>query len=158
MTTESMIRVYYIGAKPVKRDTVCGTRVKWRGQGDSHLFPEPQARKLLDFETVWADEKGYQALIGADALEEQKGSEGAALDAVVGAQGLNSLEPSNPNLRSRIVAAIRSLEKGNKAHFTANNFPKLDAVRLAMDLQEGESLEKAQLNEAWSEIKDEFGE
>lgn len=49
-----MTKVYYIGQKAVKRDTVAGTGSRWNGHGDAVDVPDDAAEKLLKHPDVWS--------------------------------------------------------------------------------------------------------
>ena len=49
-----MVALRYVGAKPSKTDTVCGSKQTWRGPGDVQEVPLATAKKLLRYPEVWA--------------------------------------------------------------------------------------------------------
>ncbi|MEX2964502.1 hypothetical protein [Microbulbifer sp. TYP-18] len=51
--TGPTVQVKYIGNKPAKRDTVCGTGTLWAGHGDVQAFPRDWAALLLRHPKVW---------------------------------------------------------------------------------------------------------
>lgn len=60
-----LIKIFYIGHKPEKRDNVNrtnGARGRiWRGFGTSLDVPSDEASVLLNYEDVWCDEDAYPA-------------------------------------------------------------------------------------------------
>lgn len=54
--------IVYIGKKPFKKDTVCGTRTIFK-QGEPTAVPSDLVQRFLDFNQVWVAEKDAKAYI-----------------------------------------------------------------------------------------------
>lgn len=66
-----MIRVEYIGLKPIKTDNVAGTATVWHGAGDvQEVKPEVWA-KLRPYDTVWRE---AAAVVSDDRTSEDENS------------------------------------------------------------------------------------
>lgn len=59
-----MIRIMYVGKKPIAYDNVAGTGKCWEGLGTVHPVTEQQAKVLLKYPDQWAlfDERDEQAV------------------------------------------------------------------------------------------------
>ena len=145
------VNIFYIGNKPVKKDTVAGSRLSWTGFGSARVVEQKIAQRLVAFPTVWVDEQTFQARYANvetaaednAALVELPVVDVAADDADVQAQD-----------SEQIQAAIRRLERGNPEHFGASGAPKIDAVRA--QLPENFALGAKELNSAFADIRHEF--
>ncbi|SDZ94604.1 hypothetical protein [Marinobacterium iners] len=154
----SEVKVFYIGDKPVKKDTVAGTNHVWRGFGSYRLVLEAAAQRLCDFPTVWMSEKDFRELYEEDGAD---AATGLASLPVVDAPPAQQVAPQ-PEAADQhdatpiklIQEAIRKLDRANTEHFGSSGAPKIDAVR--EQLPEGFELSAKDLNAAFSEIKDEF--
>lgn len=60
-----LLKVFYIGRKPEKRDTVNptpGARGRiWKGFGSSLMVPQDEAAVLMNYEDVWCSEEAFPA-------------------------------------------------------------------------------------------------
>jgi hypothetical protein len=84
------VNIVYIGKKPFKKDTVCGTRTIFK-QGEATPVPAELVQRFLDFPAVWVEEgeaKNFlerQKLLEEQAekerLEREEAEKQAALDA-----------------------------------------------------------------------------
>ncbi len=146
------VKVFYVGNKPIKRDTVTGSKQVWRGHGDCRLIPEALAQRMFDFPDVWVNEKTFSVLKLGEAAE--RISVGPELRATgIGlSNGSVSGQPASdqPSRENQIIEAISQLDRTNKDHVTAQGMPKLEAVRTIMN---DESVEKTELNAAWAAVK-----
>lgn len=145
------VEVFYVGQKKAKRDTVAGTNLIWHGFGASLLVERMAAQQLLNFPSVWVDAKTF-----AEKYSQSDGDHSSSgLAAVIEEpQATTEPEPAPANSLALIQEAIRGLDRTNTDHFGSNGAPKIDAVR--SQLPEGFGLDAKTLNQAFSEIKDEF--
>ncbi|BBM03777.1 hypothetical protein [Microbulbifer sp. GL-2] len=74
--TEPTVLIKYIGDKPIKKDTVCGTSTLWAGNGDVQPFPRNKSALLLRHKFVWcaaseqeAAGNGYGPAIGIASVD-----------------------------------------------------------------------------------------
>lgn len=153
----SDVKVFYIGKKPMKKDTVAGTNHVWRGHGSYRLVAEAAAQRLFDFPSVWMNEDDFKKFFG----DEGEGASAGLADLPVvsappAAQTDNTSqpEPHEATPVNLIHEAIRKLDRADKEHFGSNGIPKIDAVRA--QLPEEFVLDAKALNEAFAQIKDEF--
>ena len=144
------IKVFYVGDKPTKKDTVTGSKHIWRGFGQYRLVSEIEAQRLLDFPSVWVNEHEFERMkngehgpVTGSGLAD--GIMSAGNSGSVGATDLDT-----PSRENQICDAIGDLDRPNKDHFTGTGMPKLEAVR---EVMADDSVEKAELNAAWNTVK-----
>ena len=144
------IKVVYVGDKPMKKDTVTGSKHIWRGFGQYRLVPEIEAQRLLDFPSVWVSEHEFERTkSGEHGPANSSGlADGVMTVGVSGSVGATGLD--TPTRENQIIDAIGDLDRTNKEHFTGTGMPKLEAVREAMA---DDSVDKAELNAAWTTVK-----
>lgn len=152
-------RIYYVGKKPAKKDTLAKTGVVWNGFGDSKLVDEAAAQNLLKYPDVWMSEDKFLA---AHTTTEAADCDESNVHPEPATAGLQIVEDPNKvippakstNPTALIQEAIRQLDRTNKDHFAGTGAPKIDAVRkvLGADFE----LDKKALDAAFAEIKEEF--
>jgi len=65
------VNIVYIGKKPFKKDTVCGTRTRFK-HGEVTPVPAELAQRFLDFSDVWVAESELKGVLERQKfLEEQ---------------------------------------------------------------------------------------
>lgn len=143
-------KVFYIGDKPVKKDTVTGSKHIWRGFGEYRLVPEMEAQRLLDFPSVWVNEREFERMKNG---EDGPVTSSGLADGTLGGRTSGSVSADDldkPTRENQIINAIGNLDRTNKDHFTGTGMPKLEAVR---EVMVDDSVEKAELNAAWATVK-----
>ena len=97
----NLIKIVYVGKKPIAYDNVAGSGKSWAGHGDVQEVTEAQAKKLLKFPDQWqlADAADVEALDAPVSTE------------VTGENG-ESVQVDNADLK-------KPLEKMNKTELTA---------------------------------------
>jgi hypothetical protein len=151
MSQESM-DVRYVGFKPMKTDTVCGTLATWIGHGDVQTVEKHIGVLLIRYPTVWQLAslpfkpqkappivRAPPAIIAEDDDDETDGE--ADVDAIDQAADPAAEVPATVG---EIVKAIEGLDRD--ADFTDMGRPKIDAVRAALP---GKSVTTKAVGDAW---------
>lgn len=120
-----LIKVFYVGPKPEKRDNVNrtnGARGRiWRGFGSSIDVPADEAAVLATFEDVWCFEDALPKHQAArEALDEQAASD---------AQRIKEREEAAIAEQARI-AALSASQKGTKTEAQDDNSEDVDREAL----------------------------
>lgn len=145
----SMVDIYYIGLKPLKKDNILWDRTRqWHGFGDCVSVPATDAPKYLYYKMVWADRAGYEA-----ALKERE-KQVAGLSAKGEAQppaadkGAPTSDDDLDERRQIIMGAILQLEKDNPKDYADGRPVVARIVTLA-----GFNPSLDEINEALNELR-----
>lgn len=145
--SSSNVRVFYIGAKPLKKDNVLKRKhLVWAGYGSSQTVSAADAEVYFRYPDVWVSEDEFKKL-KAVKVEVQKtavassAGEGAAdtgsgagdsatgAQADAGSQQVNQSGGLGELDREMLVqAAILQLKKGDPADYTAQGRPRVNRI------------------------------
>lgn len=136
--SSSNVKVFYIGAKPVKKDNVLKRKhLNWNGYGSSQTVSAADAEVYFRYPTVWVSEEEFKKLKAAKAEalkvplksgtdDDDDGQDGDGQGQQTGSNtggGLGELD------REMLVqAAILQLKKDDPADYTSQNRPRVNRV------------------------------
>lgn len=149
----ALVPVRYVGPKPEKRDTLFGTKLRWRGTGDVQQVPEHLAKLFLKMPGVWrlASEPWHQPQVQApdDLLDLVKNGDWEDVRRVAPAVFDNAIAffldlhrkaepavkpaPLNGEDASRLSEFVPGLARALVQGVSDSVFAKIDFVRPLLD-------------------------
>lgn len=145
----SLIAIYYIGSKPLKRDTVAGTNFVWEGFGAKRNVPEDVAARLLQHPDIWVDEQDFAEKYEGQELPRANVLAAAAEDGdidlgdlIVDDEDDDGGAPVSED--DPIIAALLDMDIGDV-------MPSIEQVRAVMG--DGAKVTKKSLAAAWAKLK-----
>lgn len=130
------VKIFYVGKKKIKKDTVAKTGAVWFGFGDYQSIPEELRARFLVHPTVWVTEAEFRQIekISKDLPDEPKPNKPKSSEPDVSEPPAGSMKDASEGdstgaTMSLEEAVIHILNENNSDTLTDSGNPKLDAVR-----------------------------